>query len=128
LRRMITSIPGSSGWFKGSVVAYSNDIKTRRLGVDEVIIRETELSAASVLSPWQRGQGDLPVLIFQSQQQVLPDLRRHSWQTGWNCLDCSSDKNGTIAEKFVYGTDRLLNIRRFSLSALNMLRKQIIRH
>ena len=34
----ITSIPGCSSYFKGSVVAYSNEIKTRVLGVNEGVL------------------------------------------------------------------------------------------
>jgi nicotinamide-nucleotide amidase len=34
IAHLITSVPGSSGIFKGSVVAYSNDIKKGLLGVD----------------------------------------------------------------------------------------------
>jgi nicotinamide-nucleotide amidase len=33
---------------------------------------------------------------------------------------------GVVAEKFIYGTDRETNLQRFSLAALNILRKQIL--
>ena len=32
---LLTSLPGSSGWFKGGITAYANDIKTSLLGVPE---------------------------------------------------------------------------------------------
>ena len=35
---LITSLPGSSGWFTGGVVSYANEIKTGLLGVPEEII------------------------------------------------------------------------------------------
>jgi len=40
-------------------------------------------------------------------------------------LAVASEK-GVIAEKRMFGNDRVTNIRRFSLAALNLLRKQII--
>ncbi|MEO1256671.1 MAG: molybdopterin-binding protein, partial [Bacteroidota bacterium] len=33
LSHKITSVPGSSGWFKGSMIPYSNDLKQNELGV-----------------------------------------------------------------------------------------------
>ncbi len=36
----LTDIPGSSEWFAGAVVAYSNRIKTALLGVGEKILRD----------------------------------------------------------------------------------------
>jgi nicotinamide-nucleotide amidase len=36
----ITSVPGSSKWFKGAVVAYSNEIKQQLLGVNENTLLE----------------------------------------------------------------------------------------
>ena len=38
-----------------------------------------------------------------------------------------ASEKGTIAEKHIFGTDRITNITRFSFAALNLLRKQIIR-
>lgn len=35
MANMVTSIPGSSAYFKGSVVAYANEVKERLLGVSE---------------------------------------------------------------------------------------------
>lgn len=37
---ILTGIPGSSKYFNGSVIAYSNDVKTSVLGVPSKIIRE----------------------------------------------------------------------------------------
>ena len=45
----ITALPGSSSYFKGGVVAYQNEIKTKILGVSRSIIDEkTEVSAEVV--------------------------------------------------------------------------------
>ena len=37
-----------------------------------------------------------------------------------------ASESGTVAEKHTFGTDRVINITRFSFAALNLLRKQII--
>ena len=37
---LLTSVPGSSDWFKGGIVAYSNEIKQNLLKVDPEIIRK----------------------------------------------------------------------------------------
>ena len=40
IAHMITSVPGSSDYFIGSVIAYANSIKTELLGVDEKLIEK----------------------------------------------------------------------------------------
>jgi len=37
---VITQTPGSSRWFAGGVIAYSNDLKQRLLGVDQALLNE----------------------------------------------------------------------------------------
>lgn len=129
IARMITSVPGCSGWYKGSVIAYSNEIKTTVLGVDEAIIREKGAVSCECVIAMAEGARRLTGADFSVATTGIagPDGGTPGKPVGtvWIAV---ADKNGTIAEKFLYGTDRLLNIRRFSLSALNMLRKQIIRH
>jgi len=40
LAKIITDIPGSSAWFIGSVVSYSNEVKHSLLGVNEITLNE----------------------------------------------------------------------------------------
>jgi nicotinamide-nucleotide amidase len=40
LAKIITDIPGSSAWFTGSVVSYSNEAKHSLLGVNEATLKE----------------------------------------------------------------------------------------
>ncbi len=40
LASIITGIPGSSKYFKGGVIAYANDIKTRVIGVKEQTLKK----------------------------------------------------------------------------------------
>ncbi len=50
IAHLITSVPGSSAYFKGTVVAYHNEVKERVLGVDaEVLEREGAVSEPVVL-------------------------------------------------------------------------------
>ena len=50
IAHLITSVPGSSAYFKGSVVAYANEVKERVLGVDAgVLEREGAVSEPVVL-------------------------------------------------------------------------------
>ena len=48
---LITSLPGSSGWFKGGVVSYANEIKTALLQVPEdILAAHGAVSKASALA------------------------------------------------------------------------------
>ncbi|MFC1871948.1 CinA family protein [Chloroflexota bacterium] len=38
ISHMITDVPGSSGYYRGSVTAYSNDVKSRLIGVKEATL------------------------------------------------------------------------------------------
>lgn len=40
LAKIITDLPGSSSWFQGSVVSYSNDVKVSILGVSKATLEE----------------------------------------------------------------------------------------
>jgi nicotinamide-nucleotide amidase len=56
-----------------------------------------------------------------------PDGGTETKPVGTFWMAVASEK-GIIAEKRVFGNDRMTNIKRFSLAALNLLRLQIIRN
>jgi nicotinamide-nucleotide amidase len=41
LSSIITDVPGSSGYFTGSVIAYDNEVKKKTLGVRSATLRST---------------------------------------------------------------------------------------
>ncbi len=127
IARMITSVPGSSAWYKGSVIAYANEIKTRMLGVPEEIIKKHGAVSNEVVS----SMASAARKVFSAEFSVAtsgiagPDGGTGDKPVGTVWIAVASSK-GVVSEKYVFGTERLTNIRRFSIAALSMLRKQII--
>ena len=127
IARLITGIPGSSAYYKGSVVAYDNSIKTGLLGVSrELIDREGAVSEA-VVREMASGAKEL----FKADYAVAtsgiagPGGGTETKPTGTVWI-AAATPSGIYTEKKVFGNDRLTNIKRFSLAALNVLRLQII--
>jgi nicotinamide-nucleotide amidase len=127
IAHMITSIRGSSAYYKGSVVAYANSIKTQLLKVDEVIIEKDGAVSEKVVVQMAIGARDL----FKTDYTVAisgiagPDGGSETKPVGTVWIAVASEK-GVTTENRVFGNDRLINIRRFSLAAFNLLRKHII--
>lgn len=123
---LITSVPGSSDYFKGSVIAYHNSVKTGILGVPGELIREkgavSEESVRSMAEGVRRLLGtDLAVAIsgIAGPGGGTPEK---PVGTVWIAV---ASENRTVAEKHILGRERHVNIERFSLAALNLLRRQI---
>jgi nicotinamide-nucleotide amidase len=127
IAHLITSIPGSSGYYKGSVIAYSNSIKATVLNIPDEIIESHGAVSEEVVKYMAAETRKL----LQSDYCIAtsgiagPDGGSGQKPVGTLWMAVSSEK-GTIAEKRVFGTERQTNIKRFSLAALNLLRKQII--
>jgi nicotinamide-nucleotide amidase len=124
---LLTSVPGSSAYFKGSVVAYANSVKVDILGVKMSILEKYGAVSENVVREMASGARKL----FSTDYAVAtsgiagPDGGSEEKPVGTVWIAVASEK-GIISEKFVFGTHRVTNIRRFSYSALNLLRKQII--
>ncbi len=127
IAKMITSIPGSSVYYKGSVVAYSDSVKTQLLGVNEDTIRQNGAVSEIVAGSMAKGARDLFKTDFAIATSGIagPDGGTDEKPVGTVWIAVAS-KNGVVTQKYVFGIDRLTNIKRFSLAALNLLRKQII--
>jgi nicotinamide-nucleotide amidase len=129
IAHLLTSVAGSSAYFKGSVIAYDNSIKTHLLGVQDFIL--TKYGAVSEDTAKEMAAGVRSLLKTDYAVATTgiagPDGGTETKPVGTVCIAVSSDR-GTFSEKRTFGNDRALNITRFSFTALNLLRKQIIRH
>jgi nicotinamide-nucleotide amidase len=127
IAQLITSVAGSSAYFSGSVIAYSNSVKTKLLNVpDEVLIKHGAVSRESVEMMAKGARYLLKTDYAVATSGIAgPGGGTEEKPVGTIWIAVSSDK-GTVSEKYVFGNDRIVNIKRFSLAALNLLRKQII--
>lgn len=124
---LITSVPGSSGWFRGSVVAYDNSIKTGVLGVSNETLRLYGAVSAETAGDMARGArrlmgADYAVAVtgIAGPTGGTPDK---PVGTVWIAID---SERGLLTEKQIFADNRQINISRSSYGALNLLRKQIV--
>ena len=127
IAHLITSVPGSSIYFKGSVIAYSNSVKTQLLGVQDYIL--TKFGAVSENTVKEMAVGARSLLktdfVIATSGIAGPEGGTEVKPVGTVWMAVASERE-TVSEKRVFGNDRITNIKRFSLAALNLLRKQII--
>jgi nicotinamide-nucleotide amidase len=127
LSHLITSIPGSSSVFKGSVVAYSNEIKTRVLGVDSVVLDTYGAVSGQVVEQMAQGTLRLMESDFSIATSGIagPDGGSVEKPVGMVWIAIAT-KNQVLSKKFQFGTERSINITRSSLAALNWLREVLL--
>jgi nicotinamide-nucleotide amidase len=127
IAQLITSIPGSSAYYKGSVIAYDNKVKADLLEVPEEILEKYGAVSEQVVRSMAEGARKLLNTDYAVATSGIagPDGGTESKPVGTIWISVASGK-GTVAEKYVFGSDRLININRFAIAALNLVRKQII--
>jgi len=123
LSHLITSVPGSSDYFLGSIIPYAYDIKMRQLGVRP----ETLEQFGAVSEPTIREMANLVRAKFSTDIGVAtsgiagpggatPDK---AVGTIWIAY---SDKHQTVARKLQLTKDRLINIKMTSAIVMNLIR------
>ncbi len=127
IAQMLTAISGSSKYVRGSVVAYSNDIKENILGVKtESLIKYGAVSNQVVE---EMATGILKLMKSDYSIAVSgiagPNGGTKEKPVGTIHIAIAS-KNGVKSHKFLYGEHRGRNIRRSALTALNLLRLEIM--
>lgn len=125
---MITSIPGSSKYFKGSVVAYSNEVKINILGVDSLLIDNhgavsREVVESMALNACRNFNTDYALAVSGI---AGPDGGTESKPVGTVWIALASGY-GVESKKFLFGDNRERNIKLSSIAALNMLRLALIK-
>jgi nicotinamide-nucleotide amidase len=125
--RMITSVPGSSVYYTGSVIAYHNRVKTGLLNVPAEIISQNGAVSRETVEAMAIGGNILFGTTYTIATSGIagPTGGTEDKPVGtiWIAV---SGPSGVVSEKFVFGNDRNINIARSSISALNLLRRQIL--
>jgi len=127
LSRRITSVPGSSAYFTGSVVAYSNDIKLNVLNINLKSLTEHGSVSREVAEEMATGVRDR----FKTDYSISttgvagPDGGTAEKPVGLVWIAVAS-KEKVLSKKFLFGGNRERNIERASLAGLNMLRKVLM--
>lgn len=126
ISHLITSVPGCSNYFKGSIIAYSNEIKTAELGIEEEIIIKYGAVSREVVESMVKGvQKKLKSECAIATTGIAgPDGGTTEKPVGTVWI-AALYGNKIISEKFLFGDNRERNIIRSSLSALNMLRNLV---
>jgi nicotinamide-nucleotide amidase len=123
ISQQITSVPGSSDWFKGSVVAYSNEIKEKMLGVQGQVLTEHGAVSEQVVRQMAEGVRTIMGTEYGIATSGIagPDGGTNEKPIGMVWIAVSGP-NETMANVYNFANNRERNIIRASLTALDMLR------
>jgi nicotinamide-nucleotide amidase len=126
LSHLITSVPGSSSYFLGSIIPYAYEIKMRQLGVRP----ETLEQFGAVSEETIREMANLVRAKFNTDIGVATSgvagpggaTPEKPVGTVWIAY---SDKHHTVTKKLQLTKDRMLNIQYSSFAVLNLIRTSL---
>ena len=126
IAHLLTTVPGASTWFLGSVTSYAISVKENVLGVDPAVIEECGVVSSEVAAAMAEGVKRLTGSDYSVATTGLAGPsgdERNPVGTVWIGV---SGPHGTRTVKYCYNNDRKRNIERFAASALNFLRLYIL--
>ena len=123
----ITNVPGSSDYFKGSVVAYSNEVKIALLGVKkETIENYGAVSEQTALEIAQGGRKLLDVDICVADTGIAgPSGATPEKPLGLFYLGLAA-RDESLSQKHVFPGNREENKRDAAEAALNILKQYLL--
>lgn len=124
---LLTSVPGSSAYYLGSVTSYANEIKMNVLGVAEEIIAKYGAVSSECVAAMAEGVRRLTGSDYSVATSGIagPGGGSEEKPVGLVWIGVSSEE-GTETYKMVFRNDRKRNIERFASSALNKLREKLV--
>ena len=121
IAKMITSVSGSSSYFTGSVVAYSNSVKEDILGVKAETITKYGVVSQEVVREMAQCSQRLFNSDFAISTSGLAELNDSDGVLGGTICIAVATPLKVYSKTLVYNTDRDTNITRASKEALNFL-------
>ncbi|HTO35182.1 MAG TPA: CinA family protein, partial [Flavobacterium sp.] len=129
IAEIITSVPGSSAYFRGGLVAYATDIKTSMLGVSESLIKKhsvvsREVAEAMASRIKKMMKTDFSVATTGNAGPLKGDAEA---SLGTVCIAVATPDR-LFSETFNFGQPRSKVIERATNKGLEMLLKEILKN
>jgi nicotinamide-nucleotide amidase len=127
IAHLVTCVPGSSKYYKGSIIAYDNEIKENELGVKHETLMKSGAVSEEVVTEMAEGIRKK----FNTDYAIAtsgiagPDGGTPEKPVGTTWIAIASPGK-TVAYRYLFGEERERNIRKTALQALNLLRKQLL--
>ena len=127
IAHLITSVPGSSGYYKGSVISYANEVKINELGVLPETLKTVGAVSEDCVKQMAEGIRKKLNTDFAIATSGIagPDGGTAQKPVGTVWIAISSSKR-TIAKQFNFGDNRERTIQRSAIQALDILRKELL--
>ena len=126
IAHLITTVPGSSAYFLGSVTSYAIAVKEKVLGVPASVIEENGVVSAPVAAAMAEGVRKLTGSDYAVSTTGLAGPGGDDFNPEGTVWVGVATPKGTYTVKYNYKNDRKRNIERFAASALNFLRLHLI--
>lgn len=125
---LFTEVPGSSEYYLGSVTSYANSVKTEVLGVNPEVLEKYGAVSSECVAQMAEGVRRLTGSDFSVATSGIagPGGGSDTKPVGLVWIGVSSQM-GTETLKMVFRGDRKRNIERFAASALDTLRRKLIK-
>lgn len=129
IAEVLTSVPGSSQYFKGSVVSYATETKINVLGVPESLIKEHSVVSAAVVSAMALSikkmmKTDYAIATTGNAGPLKGDSKA---EIGTVFIALATP-NDIIVEEFNFGQPREKVIDRTVIKSLEILQKEILKN
>ncbi len=126
ISHLITSVPGSSDYYQGSVISYSNAVKMSGLEVKKEDLEKYGAVSEPVVRQMAEGVRRTIGTDYGLAVSGIagPDGGSDEKPVGTTWIAVATPEK-TITKKFLFGEHRGRNIRKAALSALNMLRMEL---
>lgn len=125
---LIVNIPGSSEYYLGGVCSYANEAKQKMLCVKkETLETYGAVSEKTAIEMAEGARKEFKSDIAISTTGIAGPAGGSEAKPVGLVYIGYSDKDKSFAEKFYFGDNRMKNISRATIAALNILRKELLK-
>lgn len=126
LSHLITSVPGSSEYFLGSMIPYAYEIKMRQLGVKpETLEKYGAVSEPTIIEMANIVRAKFNTDIGVATSGIAGPGGATADKPVGTVWIAYSDKHHTVTKKLQLSKDRMINIRLASMAVLNLIRQSL---